>query len=232
MHYQGGKFYSKNEICKVIHTHTHTHTSFVSLFCGSCAIESKVNFGAKILNDKHFYLIEMYKGLQNGYILPDTISEEEYKYIRGHKDEDPVLTGFVGFACSFGGKWFGGYARDRRSRRNYCDAAKRSLERDMLVLKNATFLNMDYRDVPIQDGSVVYCDPPYRNTTQYGEKFDSDEFWEYMRKISINNTVFISEQEAPEDFACIWEKEQRRTVDVNKSNNQIKIEKLFVFRND
>ena len=102
----------------------------------------------------------------------------------------------------------------------------------MLVLKNATFLNMDYRDVPIQDGSVVYCDPPYQNTTQYGEKFDSDEFWEYMRKISINNTVFISEQEAPEDFACIWEKEQRRTIDVNKSNNQIKIEKLFVFRND
>ena len=29
-------------------------------------------------------------------------------------DENPALTGFVGFGCSFGGKWWGGYAKDKR----------------------------------------------------------------------------------------------------------------------
>lgn len=43
----------------------------------------------------------------------------------------------------------------------------------------------------------VYADPPYANTTTYqGQKFDSEAFWEYMRQISKNNQVFISEQTA------------------------------------
>lgn len=52
-----------------------------------------------ILNDKHKYLIELLKGVQAGYELPEQISEEQYKYIRNHKDEDCILTGFVGFGC-------------------------------------------------------------------------------------------------------------------------------------
>lgn len=47
---------------------------FVSLFCGTCSIESNVNADVKILNDKNEHLIEMFKALQNGYILPDTIT--------------------------------------------------------------------------------------------------------------------------------------------------------------
>lgn len=78
---------------------------FVSLFCGSCAVESKVQgFSRKILNDRHKYLIAMLQGVQNGYNLPESITPEEYRYIRDHKDEDPALAGFVGFGCSFGGK--------------------------------------------------------------------------------------------------------------------------------
>lgn len=46
-----------------------------------------------ILNDNHKYLIALYKGLQNGYQLPDDISEEEYQCVRSHKEDDAVLTG-------------------------------------------------------------------------------------------------------------------------------------------
>ena len=56
----------------------------------------------------------MWQGLQSGWTPPDVITKEEYKYIREHKDENPALTGFVGFGCSFGGKWFGGLARNKR----------------------------------------------------------------------------------------------------------------------
>lgn len=227
----GGKTRIAKDLAMVINsTHTHTHQpTFVSLFCGCCVIESKINADRKILNDKHEYLIEMFKGLQQGYELPEYISEEQYKYIRDNKDEDKVLSGFVGFGCSFGGKWFGGYARNKTNT-NYCLQSKKSVMKDMEGLYNAEFYSLDYKDVVIPDGSIVYADPPYEGTTGYGSKlkFNTQEFWEYIREISKKNIVFVSEEVAPEDFNCVWQKEFTRTLDVNKSNQPKKIEKLFV----
>ena len=181
-----------------------------------------------ILNDKHKYLIALLQGVQAGYELPEYISEEQYRYIKFHKDEDRVLSGFVGFGCSFGGKWFGGYARNKTGT-NYAAQSKRSLLKDMVSLKDAAFICSDYREVKLPDKCVIYADPPYNNTTGYNnEKFNSDEFWEYARETSKEHLMFISEQNAPNDFIAIWEKPFTRTLDVNK-DNQFKItEKLFI----
>ena len=45
----------------------------VSLFCGTCAVESKLaeHFEVIICNDKQEYLIAMLNGVQNGYELPE-----------------------------------------------------------------------------------------------------------------------------------------------------------------
>ena len=233
MRYQGGKSRIAQQIAEIIQREREreSNLTFVSLFCGSCSIESKVNgFDKVICNDKHEYLIELFKGVQNGYELPELITEERYKYIREHKDENKILTGFVGFGCSFGGKWFGGYARNKTNT-NYALQSKKSLLKDMDNLMTAQFTCQDYRDVIIPNNSIVYADPPYSNTTGYGkEKFNSDEFWEYMRIISKNNKVFISEQTAPNDFECIWEKEFTRTLDSNKENQFKVTEKLFTYK--
>lgn len=187
-------------------------------------------FDRVICNDNHLFLIEMLIGVQLGYELPDSISKEQYDYIRTHKDEDHVLTGFVGFGCSFGGKWFGGYARNAGGT-NYAAQSKRSLLKDMAHLQRATFTWGDYREVIIPPGSVIYADPPYAGTTGYRNiKFDSIEFWEYMRLLSKNNQVFISEQTAPPDFTCIWQKPFTRTLDRNKGNQFKVTEKLFTMR--
>lgn len=171
-------------------------------------------FSRKILNDRHKYLIAMLQGVQNGYNLPESITPEEYRYIRDHKDEDPALAGFVGFGCSFGGKWFGGYARNA-SGTNYALQSKRSLLKDMATLQDAHFVCEDYRRVCIPPGAVIYADPPYNNTTGYsGERFDSSEFWRAMRLLAdTGHTVFVSEQEAPPGIECIWEKPFTRTLD-------------------
>ena len=232
MRYLGGKSRISTQLSNVVNTTfgERGERVFVSLFCGSCAIESKVNADVKILNDKHPYLIAMWRALQNGWIPPDEISKEQYKYIKEHKDEDMALSGFVGFGCSFGGKWFGGVAHNKKGD-NYCARANRSVMKDLEGLRTAQFTCLDYHDVVIPDGSIVYCDPPYANTTSYTTgNFNSREFWDYMRKISEKNIVLISEQNAPEDFECIWEKPFTRTLDVNK-NNQFKVtEKLFKFK--
>ena len=233
MRYQGGKSRIASTIAEVIRERERERNqTFVSLFCGCCAVEAKLapHFDRVICNDKHEYLIEMLKGVQNGYELPEHISEEEYKYIKSHKDEDKILAGFVGFGCSFGGKFFGGYARNKEQT-NHALQGKKSLLKDMIYLPNAEFTCLDYHDVDIPNGSIVYADPPYANTTTYqGQKFDSEAFWEYMRQISKNNQVFISEQTAPDDFECIWEKPFTRTLDRNKDNQFKVVEKLFTYK--
>lgn len=187
-------------------------------------------FDKKILNDKHKYLIELLKGVQQGYDLPENVTEEQYKHIRANKDEDPVLSGFVGFGCSFGGKWFGGYARNKTNT-NYAKQSKKSLLKDMNELTDAEFVCKDYKDVVLPEGCVIYADPPYNNTTGYSkEKFNSDEFWEYARNVSKDHLIFISEQTAPDDFVVIWEKPFTRTLDVNKDNQFKVTEKLFIHK--
>lgn len=170
----------------------------------------------------------MLQGVQRGYNLPELITLEQYQYIRDHKELDPVLAGFVGFGCSFGGKWYGGYARNKTGT-NYALQSKRSLLKDMATLQNAEFVCGDYRRLCIPPGSVIYADPPYNNTTGYGgEKFDTIEFWIAMQLLAdTGHTVFVSEQEAPPGVACIWKRPFTRTLDRNKSNQFKVTEKLF-----
>lgn len=184
----------------------------------------------KILNDKHPYLIAMWQRLQQGWRPPYAITKEEYCAIKANMNANPALTGFVGFGCSFGGKWFGGYAK-RDKKRNYCMNSRNSVLKDLPRLQDATFTCFDYKDVPIPDGAVVYCDPPYANTTGYSVgTFNSDEFFEYMRQLSKRCDVFISEEQAPSDFECIYQQELTRWIDRNKSNQPKKIEKLFKYK--
>ena len=228
MRYMGGKSRIAKDIASQINDFTQGNRPFVSLFCGSCVIESKVDSPLKILNDKHPYLIAMWRGLQQGYELPESLTREEYYDVKDNLDRDPVLSGFVGFGCSFGGKWFGGYARDSVGT-NYALASKRSVMKDSIPLKDAIFTNLDYRDVEIPEGAVIYADPPYAKTTGYSTgEFDSNRFWEYIRFLSKKHVVLISEQSAPSDFFTLWERSFTRTLDVNKNNQPKKVEKLFI----
>lgn len=227
MRYQGGKQRIASPIAHLISLTG--GGCFVSLFCGTCSVESKVQgFSRKILNDRHEYLIAMLQSVQKGYDLPEYITKERYQHIKAHPDEDPALAGFVGFGCSFGGKWFGGYAKNSTGR-NYAKESKRSLLKDMATLQDAHFVCGDYRRLCIPPGSVIYADPPYNNTTGYtGDKFDTAEFWRAMRLLAdTGHTVFVSEQEAPADIQCIWEKPFTRTLDRNKGNQFTATEKLF-----
>ena len=74
--------------------------------------------------------------------------------------------GFVGFGCSFGGKWFGGYARNKTGT-NYALQSKKSLMKDINTLMNARFICEDYRNVYLPDNCVIYADPPYNGCLLY-----------------------------------------------------------------
>lgn len=232
MQYIGGKSRIAEQIAPILIDQARGGDAcFISLFCGSCAVESKIRgYSRVICNDKHPYLIAMFKALQTGYLPPDSVSEAEYKFVRQNPDLYPALTGFVGFGCSFGGKFFGGYARNARAD-NYAARSKRSILKDMPALIGVEFMCADYKTVPIPENAVVYADPPYADTTGYGgEKFDSAEFWRYARLIAeTGHRIYVSEQKAPEGWTCVWEKPFLRTLDRNKDNQFTVTEKLFTW---
>jgi 16S rRNA G966 N2-methylase RsmD len=93
-----------------------------------------------------------------------------------------------------------------------------------------TRYNASYEDIEIKPNSFIYCDPPYKNVKQFANstKFNHNEFWDIMREWSKHNMVFISEQEAPDDFICIWEKQVSRTI-IPKAIPKA-TEKLFIHK--
>ena len=99
-------------------------------------------------------------------------------------------------------------------------------------MKDIKFFNASFLDLPKEKikGYVIYCDPPYRNTTKYEtEKFPYEKFYDWCVEMAENNVVLISEYNMSEDrFKCIWEKKHKVLIDRNKKNNDnIRIEKLF-----
>lgn len=88
-------------------------------------------------------------------------------------------------------------------------------------------LEMDYRDVQLPDGCVVYCDPPYAGTDGYGlhkSAFDQEAFWNWARK--CERLLFISEYSAPVDFVPIEEIPHRSRL--SSTTNMSVTERLFV----
>lgn len=86
--------------------------------------------------------------------------------------------------------------------------------------------SLDYTDVKIEDGSVVYCDIPYGGTSAYNKrKFDYDRFFDWCG--SVDFPVFISSYELPPDkFTAIWETKLNSTM--YKYRVKPRIERLFV----
>jgi DNA adenine methylase len=201
---------------------------YVEPFMGSGSMIECVT-GLRYGNDIDAFIVSLLRGIQLGYVPPDEISREQYEFAGKNVDLlFPPLAAFVGYGCSYGGKWFGGYAKDKTGR-NYAKEACMSLLVSRPRLKGVELENLDYlafgRRIP--PNSIIYCDPPYASTTKYkGTSFDSEEFWEWCRnKSREGHTVFVSEYKAPEDFICIWSKEVTTTMDVSGK----RIEKLFKY---
>ena len=223
MNYLGGKERIADKIVQTINLYRNPNTTILEPFCGGLSITSRLDNNV-IASDTFKPIITLYKELQKGWEPPDFVSEEEYQHYKSIKDENDPMTAFVGIGCSFAGKWFGGYAKDINNS-NYAIKAKRSLKRKIDNCKDVKFDCKSYKDYNPKD-IVIYCDPPYENTTGYASgNFDSEEFWDVMRKWSENNLVFISEYNAPEDFILL--DEHSKTLGLHTKESKIRTEKLY-----
>jgi len=223
MRYLGGKSRLVKDICPIIQKFVDNSKGYWEPFVGAGWVIQNIKHENRIGSDISEDLILLWQGLQNGWIPPDNISEEEYKLARENPNPS-AYRGFIGFGSSWGGKWFGGYARGEA--RNFTKEAKESLLRKVPNLNGVRFYHQDYQ-TQFPSGYVIYCDPPYFGTTEYNTKFNHEEFWNWARKVSATNVVLVSEFTAPDDFEAIWSKE--KLTDLGTSDNtKLKVtEKLF-----
>lgn len=160
-------------------------------------------------------------------------TEEDYKAVKN--GEPHKHKGYIGYALSFGAKWFGGWRRSSEGR-DYVKEAYNSAANQSPNIQGVDLIHCDYRDLRIPQNSVIYCDPPYKNTTGYraSTDFNHEEFWQWCRdKAKQGHTVFVSEYNAPDDFECVWE----RDIVVSTSKNtggskrtKMGAEKLFRYK--
>jgi len=121
------------------------------------------------------------------------------------KDYKIAKDGYSAYALSYAGKKWGGWCRDSAGKRDYIAEAYRNAVKQSPRLQDVLLNNHSYDDMNGILDSIIYCDPPYKGTTKYKDKFDHDKFWQWCRdKSKEGHTVFISEYNAPDDFECLW----------------------------
>ena len=236
---------SKSRIAKYIvpiiqkYVDNHEIGIYVEPFCGDCSIIEKIKCKNRYALDLNKYLIELFKHLQNGGELPDKVTRELYSDVRSNKDNGKYpnwFVGCVGFLASYNGRFFdGGFAqvgveitKNGERYRDYYQEAKRNLLNQIENLKDVKFICQNYETMkPVN--CIVYCDPPYQGTKQYGnsKNFDYEYFWDMMRDWSSGNIVLISEENAPNDFKCIWQQEISRSI--KSTDKSYSVEKLFIY---
>jgi len=242
MKYIGSKRRIAKEILPIILKDRKENQWYIEPFCGGCNSLWLVD-GNTIGNDINKYLIALWKKLQSGWIPPQRISKEEYYKIKNDINNYPeYLVGWIAFCCSYSGAWFAGYSGDYpehcRNKRtgklpNYQTESYNSVLKQIKKMGNVIFLNKNYWEIDYPKNSIIYCDPPYKNTIKYKDNFEHKIFWEWCREMTRKgHTVFISEYNAPEDFECVWKKTlfSQHSITSRGGNNKQSEEKLFIFK--
>lgn len=219
--YNGGKKQLGKELANVILNYVvrsgYSTETYFEPFCGMCGVMIHVIrsgvFSKYEACDLNPDIVCMWKAVCNGWQPPTSCTEEEWNYWKSTTTPTPERA-FIGSACSFGGAYFSGFSGRYTTRDHYLSGSVKSIiqyQQDMRG-KKVVWLDSQSYDAGVHNGKVIYCDPPYRKNKVPSKyfRFDSNKFWDVMRVWSMNNLVFISELQAPDDFVCIYEKTHRK----------------------
>lgn len=239
MVYMGSKAKYADQICPILQKVIDDNNidTYIECFVGGANIIDKIKCKNRFGYDRSDTLIALLTQAAEDWdkVLKDGNRELWDKgkgYVKdGIMPEDMTLAeiGAMEFFASFSNGGFPrGYAKNTDSR-NYFNEAYRNMEKQAPLLKGIVFKCQNYWELAPVKNAVIYLDPPYANTKHYGyakqEKMDYNKFWQWVRELSKDNYVFVSEQTAPDDFEVVWYKDVKRTV--GKDNNFAAVEKLF-----
>lgn len=239
MQYLGGKSRIATRLAAFMQPFVDKADAYFEPFVGGAAVICKIQHRVRMAADLNRAVVSLWQAVQNGWIPPSELSEIEYRQIKQRMELSDPLTAFAGFGCSFGGKWFAGYARNATSGggktvvpQNFAAMAAKSIAAQSGGLLGVDFQHGDYRALSYLGHSVVYCDPPYAGTTGYAglPDFSHTDFWQFCRDQELRGSVvFISEYRAPADFEVVLEIARKRFLR-GADQGHSGIERLFRWR--
>ena len=236
MRYIGSKSRVSKYLVPIIQSYINDNfKGYIEPFVGGANVIDKIKCNNKIGYDINCYLIALLNHVKvTTDDIPEEITREHYYDVKYNKNNyDEWYAGLIGFCGSFGADFFHSYATNGNNpkyKNSPYHESKNSIIKQSVNLKDITFECKDYKELHNLSGYVIYCDPPYKGTYNYKLKFNHDDFYEWVRKMSVNNIVLVSEYEMPDDFEEIWEKHYTASLSRNNKNT-VKTEKLFIYKN-
>lgn len=190
------------------------------LGAGGVMIHMRPHFHTLIGNDINSDMICLWDAvLHHDWHPPSSLSKDEWESLKQQRHPSPLKT-FASIAPSWGGSIWQGYVNNPTGR-DYVAEAARSIEKNRKRFEGMQLYQHSY-DQFYPRNLVIYADPPYEGTRGFNglPAFDSASFWETMRKWSKDNLVLVSEESAPSDFVCIFEKSRNRSFGYIKKGEQ------------
>lgn len=233
MKYMGSKARISKYILPIMLRERKEGQYYVEPFCGGCNSIDKVT-GHRIAADKNKYLIAMWEDLVNCIAFIDQITKEIYIKARTDFNNGTNIyftdseIGWIGWMGSYNGRFFDGGYSGVSGTRDYISEQIRNTLSQVNYLMGVIFRECSYDDLDIPPNSIIYCDPPYKDTKQYSvsRDFDYVKFWRWCHEMSnIGHTVYVSEYNAPDGIECIWSMEVTNSMNTTKTYKPI--EKLF-----
>lgn len=240
MKYMGSKRRLAKHIAPIIQgfIKSGNYKTYIEPFVGGANMIEHIKCENRCGSDINGYLIEALKVIATKPdSFPNLITEDMYREAQNHKDRfSPAYIGYVGFTMSFGGKFFGGYRRDKAGTKGCTEnmatqsrRSKQSAVKQSRLISGVDFTCHTYKNWAPKN-CVVYCDPPYQGATKYKSNFNHIEFWNWCQKyarLEYNNIILVSEYVAPSFCTeCIWSKEIENTLSKNAKGKK-GVEKLF-----
>lgn len=241
MVYQG----SKNRISKFLvpiiqkYIDDNNIKTYIEPMVGGANIIDKIVCENKVGGDINSELIALLQYIQTDNeisIAPEMCTFEHYTDVRENRrlhtnKYSMKYTALIGYCASYGGRYFdGGYGRDSKGGRSIYNERVRNLKEQAPHLKDITFMCCDYKKFADCKDCLFYFDQPYKGTKQYSiQNINYDEFYDFLRQLSKNNIVLVSEYNMPNDFKCIWQRERNVQQKSDRVAAEKATEKLFIY---
>lgn len=238
--YHGGKKRLGKELAQVIYDlsldieqeYDFEIKGYCEPFCGMLGVyqhipemfkdhKPKMKYKAGDLNKS---VILMWQEAQKGWKPPNTCSEKHFNELK-YNGKDSAEKGFIGHQFGYGGQYFLAF-RTKYGKPPIQQKAVNNVVDISTKLINVKFNYGDYKQFTELKGYIIYCDPPYVNTTQYDNSFDSKNFWLWCEYMSKYNIVFVSEYKAPKGIEKVFSKKVKLTG--KKTKTLQKVEKLYL----
>jgi site-specific DNA-adenine methylase len=189
-------------------------TGYCEPFCGMLGVYKHIPDYvcpelSLLAGDINNSVILMWQAAQRGWKPPTTLLTYE-RFMKMKRDgQSTALKGYYGHYYGAFGQYFRPFdgGRSLRSRQRQSKAVA-SVGKKM---KQVVFSAGTYEQFNHLEHFLIYCDPPYPNSSHYyddrGKKraqLDSEKFWNWCRKMAEKNIVVVSGYSAPKDFVLFW----------------------------